>query len=190
MAFVIKRAWKTGLFLLFTCWFTGVSVAEVSASVKDSLSYENYCKMLERETRIPVSEIPNDEGMKYLQERIKAMKKEYGNDKRAYAAMVEQLRVHIRQESYDHARRLMITAKLTNTRIDDLEAVCYYFNGEKLKLMKELGPKNFIYNYLVAEGIIVRNRNSVSLCGNCLRVTVGTRNENERLVEALEKYKV
>ena len=28
-----------------------------------------------------------------------------------------------------------------------------------------------IYNYLVAEGIIVRNRNSVSLCGNCLRVT-------------------
>ena len=47
-----------------------------------------------------------------------------------------------------------------------------------------------IYNYLVAEGSIVRNRNSVSLCGNCLRVTVGTRNENERLVEALEKYKV
>ena len=47
-----------------------------------------------------------------------------------------------------------------------------------------------IYNYLVAEGIIVRNRSSVSLCGNCLRVTVGTRNENERLVEALEKYKV
>ena len=47
-----------------------------------------------------------------------------------------------------------------------------------------------IYNYLVGEGIIVRNRNSVSLCGNCLRVTVGTRNENERLIEALRKYKV
>ena len=27
------------------------------------------------------------------------------------------------------------------------------------------------------QGIIVRNRNSVSLCGNCLRVTVGTRRE-------------
>ena len=47
-----------------------------------------------------------------------------------------------------------------------------------------------IYNYLVGEGIIVRNRNSVSLCGNCLRVTVGTRNENERLIETLKKYKV
>ncbi|WP_294619175.1 histidinol-phosphate transaminase [uncultured Bacteroides sp.] len=45
-----------------------------------------------------------------------------------------------------------------------------------------------IYDYLVGRGIIVRNRNSVSLCGNCLRITVGTRSENERLVEALAEY--
>lgn len=46
-----------------------------------------------------------------------------------------------------------------------------------------------IYNYLVARGIIVRNRHSVVLCGNCLRVTVGTRMENEKLIEALREYK-
>lgn len=46
-----------------------------------------------------------------------------------------------------------------------------------------------IYNYLVARGIIVRNRHSVVLCGNCLRVTVGTRMENEKLIEALKEYK-
>lgn len=45
-----------------------------------------------------------------------------------------------------------------------------------------------IYNYLVGEGIIVRNRHTVSLCGNCLRVTVGTRMENSKLIEALKKY--
>lgn len=45
-----------------------------------------------------------------------------------------------------------------------------------------------IYNYLVGEGIIVRNRHSVSLCGNCLRVTVGTRLENDTLLAALKKY--
>lgn len=45
-----------------------------------------------------------------------------------------------------------------------------------------------IYNYLVGEGIIVRNRHSVSLCCNCLRVTVGTRVENDTLLEALKKY--
>ncbi len=46
-----------------------------------------------------------------------------------------------------------------------------------------------IYNYLVAKGIIVRNRNSIALCKDCLRVTVGTRVENDRLIEALQQYK-
>lgn len=45
-----------------------------------------------------------------------------------------------------------------------------------------------IYNYLVGKGIIVRNRHTVSLCGNCLRVTVGTRYENVQLIEALKNY--
>ena len=45
-----------------------------------------------------------------------------------------------------------------------------------------------IYNYLVAAGIIVRNRHTVALCGNCLRITVGTRIENDALLNALRKY--
>ena len=45
-----------------------------------------------------------------------------------------------------------------------------------------------LYNYLVQCGIIVRNRHSVTLCGNCLRITVGTRVENERLIQALQSY--
>jgi len=46
-----------------------------------------------------------------------------------------------------------------------------------------------IYNYLVAKGIIVRNRTSITLCKDCLRVTVGTREENNQLLEALKQYK-
>lgn len=45
-----------------------------------------------------------------------------------------------------------------------------------------------IYNYLVGEGIIVRNRHSISLCCNCLRVTVALRVENNTLLAALKKY--
>ena len=47
-----------------------------------------------------------------------------------------------------------------------------------------------IYDYLVDRGIIVRNRTNVTLCLNCLRVTVGTRPENDALIEALREYKV
>ncbi|NDV65861.1 histidinol-phosphate transaminase [Bacteroides sp. 224] len=46
-----------------------------------------------------------------------------------------------------------------------------------------------IYNYLVGLGIIVRNRTHISLCDNCLRITVGTRAENEELLKALKAYK-
>jgi histidinol-phosphate aminotransferase len=45
-----------------------------------------------------------------------------------------------------------------------------------------------IYDYLVARGIIVRNRTRVQLCHNCLRVTIGTRNENNELIGALRQY--
>lgn len=45
-----------------------------------------------------------------------------------------------------------------------------------------------IYDYLIDKGIVVRNRNNVTLCGNCLRITIGTRDENSRLLSALIKY--
>ena len=46
-----------------------------------------------------------------------------------------------------------------------------------------------IYNYLVDRGIIVRNRNRVKLCQNCLRITIGTKSENNELLAALRQYK-
>ena len=45
-----------------------------------------------------------------------------------------------------------------------------------------------IYNYLVDKGIIVRNRSRVQLCQNCLRITIGTRTENNELLAALRQY--
>lgn len=45
-----------------------------------------------------------------------------------------------------------------------------------------------IYDYLVEQGIIVRNRTMVTLCHNCLRVTIGTKNENKELIAALRLY--
>ena len=54
--------------------------------------------------------------------------------------------------------------------------------------LARVSDANAIYRYLVGEGIIVRNRNSVTLCGNCLRITVGTPEENNTLIAALNKY--
>ena len=45
-----------------------------------------------------------------------------------------------------------------------------------------------IYQYLVTKGIIVRNRTNVALCKDCLRITIGTRPENDTLLDALQQY--
>ena len=57
-------------------------------------------------------------------------------------------------------------------------------------LLVEVGRANEIYAALVEKGVIVRNRNSVSLCRGCLRITVGTVDENTLLLQALEEVGV
>jgi len=44
---------------------------------------------------------------------------------------------------------------------------------------------NRIYNFLVDRGIVVRNRNNVQHCGDCLRITIGTKQENNEMLAAL-----
>ncbi len=45
-----------------------------------------------------------------------------------------------------------------------------------------------IYDYLINNGVIVRNRNKVKGCEGCLRITVGTPDENRRVIELLDRY--
>lgn len=45
-----------------------------------------------------------------------------------------------------------------------------------------------IYKHLIANHIVVRNRSNVQLCKGCLRITVGTEDENSRLLRTLEKF--
>jgi histidinol-phosphate aminotransferase len=45
-----------------------------------------------------------------------------------------------------------------------------------------------IYNSLVDSGIIIRNRSS--MIENCLRITVGTRSENNKLLKALKSIRL
>ena len=47
---------------------------------------------------------------------------------------------------------------------------------------------NAIYTYLQGLGIIVRNRNKVEKCLGCLRITVGTPEENNAVIKGIESY--
>ena len=45
-----------------------------------------------------------------------------------------------------------------------------------------------VYNYLVESGIIVRDRSKIHLCDNSLRITIGTMEEDNVLLQALKEY--
>jgi histidinol-phosphate aminotransferase len=48
---------------------------------------------------------------------------------------------------------------------------------------------NQVFDFLIDHKIIVRNRSTVVLCEDCLRITVGTDSENQRLIGALKEFK-
>lgn len=52
----------------------------------------------------------------------------------------------------------------------------------------KVADANALYKYLVEKSIIVRNRNTVSLCMGCIRITVGTPEENKILLEELKSF--
>lgn len=56
--------------------------------------------------------------------------------------------------------------------------------------LAEVVDADDVYHYLVDRGIIVRNRSRVTCCQGCLRITIGTPQENCELLAALRQYKV
>lgn len=55
-------------------------------------------------------------------------------------------------------------------------------------VLVKVDDANAVYQYLVNKSIIVRNRNTVSLCLGCVRITVGTPEENKILLEELMQF--
>jgi histidinol-phosphate aminotransferase len=52
-------------------------------------------------------------------------------------------------------------------------------------LLVKVNDANYIYNALISKNIITRNRSS--LVDNCLRITIGKKSENDKLINALHE---
>ncbi|MBP5258420.1 MAG: histidinol-phosphate transaminase [Prevotella sp.] len=70
----------------------------------------------------------------------------------------------------------------------DLKACEKIYPTDANFFLAKMTDAQSIYNYLVDKGVIVRNRNKVRLCGNCLRITVGSKGENNELLSALRQF--
>ncbi|MCQ2209509.1 MAG: histidinol-phosphate transaminase [Paludibacteraceae bacterium] len=71
--------------------------------------------------------------------------------------------------------------------LQDLKIVEKIYPTDANFILVKVTDANKTYESLVKKGIIVRNRNTVILCDNCLRITIGTPEENETLIKELKK---
>ncbi len=55
-------------------------------------------------------------------------------------------------------------------------------------LLIKVEDANAVYRFLVSKSIIVRNRTTVSLCEGCIRITVGTKDENAELIKTMQLF--
>lgn len=84
-----------------------------------------------------------------------------------------------------HVAEVVAQRQMLVKALSDLVCVVKVFESDANFLLVKVTDADKIYDQLVAEGIIVRNRNKVVGCEECLRLTVGTPHENQRLLQVL-----
>jgi histidinol-phosphate aminotransferase len=72
--------------------------------------------------------------------------------------------------------------------LSNLPFVIKVYPSDANFLLVKVDSVKKIYNYLVDKKIIIRDRSNVSLCEGCLRITVGTEDENILLLDALKEF--
>jgi len=93
-----------------------------------------------------------------------------------------------REGKENWVKEILVERERLSVALGDLSFVKKVFPSDaNFLLLKVLEPVK-LYKYLVNAGIIVRDRSSVPLCQGCLRITVGTPEENSLLLDALKKY--
>ena len=69
----------------------------------------------------------------------------------------------------------------------EIDFVVRVYKSDANFLLMEVDDAGHRYAQLIEKGIVVRNRSNQPLCNNCLRITVGTKEENRKLIKTLKE---
>jgi len=90
---------------------------------------------------------------------------------------------------YKGTKDILMERKRMETVLPSIPCVRKMWPTNANFFLVEVEDADSIYHFLMKRGIIVRNRTNEYHCKNCLRVTVGSREENDKLVSALKEWK-
>ena len=83
---------------------------------------------------------------------------------------------------------LLAERDILMSELQKVHCVTHIYPTDANFILIKVTSATSIYNDLIRRGIVVRNRSNISLCENCLRITVGTNAENKKLLTELKKY--
>ncbi len=92
------------------------------------------------------------------------------------------------EEVADGRRAIIEERERMREALIDIACIQRVFASDANFLLVRVSDARFLYRFLAERGIIVRDRSSQKHCAGCLRFTVGSREENERLLAALKEY--
>lgn len=83
---------------------------------------------------------------------------------------------------------LLDNRSLLAEALEKMSCVKHIYPSDANFLLIRVDDPDCLYNFLCKQGIIVRNRNRVEKCAGCLRITIGTKDENAQLINAINDY--
>ncbi|GAB3813776.1 histidinol-phosphate transaminase [Pontibacter rugosus] len=72
--------------------------------------------------------------------------------------------------------------------LPSLPTVEHVYPSDANFILVKVKDANGLYNYLLDKGIVVRNRSSLAGCEGCLRISIGTLEENQKLLQAIAEF--
>ncbi len=93
-----------------------------------------------------------------------------------------------KDEKERRVRTIISNRSFLEKKLSQFKTVRKIYPSDANFLLIRVENADELYNWLSHKNIIVRNRSTATGCENCLRITVGTMNENEQLLDALHEY--
>ena len=86
-------------------------------------------------------------------------------------------------------RQLVLLREEMAVQLENLPMVEKVYPSDANFLLVKVKDAVKLYEHLLADNIVVRDRSKVKLCEGCLRITVGAEEENKKLIESFNRYK-
>lgn len=89
----------------------------------------------------------------------------------------------------DMIRQIVWMRDKVSTQLAEIAIVEKVFPSDANFLLVKVKQPLKVYEHLLASGIVVRDRSRVILCDGCLRITIGTEEENDKLLQQLKEFR-